>query len=118
MQSPLPAFIADIHSRVPRLCGQPVRYSSKTFTPTVGRTPHATLSSQPTHRAHVPSHSASLGGQLVYTQQCGPHLSCGVCYLVNKSSNPGHINTALQEMNSCFNPVLVTSVSCLCALHH
>ena len=24
----------------------------------------------------------------------------------------------LQKMNSCFNPVLVTSVSCLCALHH
>ena len=87
------AFIADIHSRVPRLCGQPVRYSSKTFTPTVGRTPHATLSSQPTHRAHVPSHSASLGGQLVYTQQCGPHLSSRVPNLVNRSSNPGHINT-------------------------
>ena len=24
----------------------------------------------------------------------------------------------LQKMNGCFNPVLVTSVSCLCALHH
>ena len=26
--------------------------------------------------------------------------------------------STLQKMNSCFNPVLVTSVSCLCALHY
>ena len=29
-------FIADIHSRVPGLCGQPIKYSSKAFTPSVG----------------------------------------------------------------------------------
>ena len=29
-----------------------------------------------------------------------------------------HSSLSLQKMNGCFNPVLVTSVSCLCALHH
>ena len=39
--------------------------------------------------------------------------AAGQCNIISNNSCP-----TLQKINSCFNPVLVTSVSCLCALHH
>ena len=45
------AFIADIHSRVPGLCGTAIRYSSKAFTPTVGLQPVTAIGVETTSRA-------------------------------------------------------------------
>ena len=45
------AFIADIHSRLPALCGTTLRYSSKAFTPTVGLQPLTAIGLQATGRA-------------------------------------------------------------------
>ena len=45
------AFIADIHSRLPALCGTALRYSSKSFTPTVGLLPLTAIGAQATSRA-------------------------------------------------------------------
>ena len=45
------AFIADIHSRVPGLCGTALRYSSKAFTPTVGLQPVTAIGVETTSRA-------------------------------------------------------------------
>ena len=45
------AFIADIHSRLPALCGTALRYSSKSFTPTVGLLPLTAIGAEATSRA-------------------------------------------------------------------
>jgi hypothetical protein len=44
------AFIADIHSRLPALCGTALRYSSKAFTPTVGLQPLSAIGVDATNR--------------------------------------------------------------------
>ena len=44
------AFIADIHSRLPALCGTALRYSSKSFTPTVGLLPLTAIGAEATSR--------------------------------------------------------------------
>ena len=45
------AFIDDIHSRLPALCGTALRYSSKAFTPTVGLQPVTAIGVETTSRA-------------------------------------------------------------------
>ena len=45
------AFIADIHSRLPALCGTALRYSSKAFTPTVGLQPVTAIGVETTSKA-------------------------------------------------------------------
>ena len=45
------AFIVDIHSRLPALCGTALRYSSKAFTPTVGLQPLTAIGVETTSRA-------------------------------------------------------------------
>ena len=44
------AFITDIHSRLPALCGTALRYSSKSFTPTVGLLPLTAIGAEATSR--------------------------------------------------------------------
>ena len=55
------SFVADLHSRMPSLCGEPIRYSSKALTPLAHLLPAATPTAYPNIRATPgPSRSSCL----------------------------------------------------------
>ena len=53
---------------------------------------------------------------MVFT--CSTSMKSCVSSSMLKVSTVFTVHATLQKMNGCFNPVLVTSVSCLNALHH